>query len=231
MDPETVRFYAANAADMAGRYGAVPSAAARRFDAAFAPGSRVLDVGCAAGRDVRALIEEGYQAAGVDATPELLAEAQRRHPHLPVEWIQDALPRLTRIADAAFDGVLCWAVLMHLPPDELPEAARTFRRVLRPGGRLLISTPLVGPEVDPDTHRSADRRLFSPVTPEEYQRLLEGVGFCHLERWDEHDSLDRPNRRWATQLFEAKALDRSDRLCVLAGGTTNSVPMVGDRPR
>ena len=42
------------------------SAMSRRFEAAFAPGSRVLDVGCGKGRDVVALLDMSFDAYGVE---------------------------------------------------------------------------------------------------------------------------------------------------------------------
>lgn len=99
------------------------------------------------------------------------------------------------------DGVLCWAVLMHIPVERLFDTTFNLRRVIRPKGKLLISTPLDGPSVDPVTHRDQDGRLFNQVVPERFQFLLEKVGFRRLNRWDSMDSLGRPGRTWATQAF------------------------------
>jgi len=80
-----------------------------------------------------------------------------------------------------------------------------LRRVLRPGGHLLISTPRTGPVVDEATHRDADGRPFNGATPENCRFLLAKVGFRLLNRWDSEDSLGRPGRTWATQLFVLEA--------------------------
>jgi hypothetical protein len=90
---------------------------------------------------------------------------------------------------------------MHLPEEFLFDTVFNLRRILKPGGRLLISTPLDGPTTDPDTHRDSDGRLFNGVTPENFHFLLEKVGFHRINRWDEADTLGRKDRRWATQLF------------------------------
>ena len=76
-----------------------------------------------------------------------------------------------------------------------------LRRILRTGGRLLISTPIAGPPLDPATGRDADGRLFNGVPPEQYRFLLERVGFRRLNRWDSSDSLGRSERSWASQAF------------------------------
>jgi SAM-dependent methyltransferase len=131
----------------------------------------------------------------------MLREAKANYPALTTRLTCDTLPNLSSVADASYDGILCWAVLMHLPEEFLFDTVFNLRRILKPGGRLLISTPLDGPTTDPDTHRDSDGRLFNGVTPENFHFLLEKVGFHRINRWDEDDTLGRNNRRWATQLF------------------------------
>jgi 2-polyprenyl-3-methyl-5-hydroxy-6-metoxy-1,4-benzoquinol methylase len=220
MDAATAQFYRIHAAEVAGRYVAAGSAAARLFPVSFPPGSRVLDVGCGSGRDVNALIEAGYEATGVDGSESMLREAASRYPSLGGRMTVDSLPLLASIPDGVYDGILCWAVLMHVPEEHLFDTVFNLRRLLKPGGRLLISTPLQGPTVDRITLRDADGRLFNGVTPENLRFLFEKIGFRLLNRWDEEDSLGRPERRWATQLFalEGSGSRSLDRIEAIDGG-------------
>ena len=207
MDPTTIQYYASRATFVADQYAETESAAAKYFALAFPPGSRVLDIGCGSGRDLHALLAAGYDAQGVDASDEMLREAAGRYPDLQGRLQKDALPALETVQDASadrktgLDGLVCWAVLMHLPEEQLFDVVFNLRRVLKPGGRLLISTPRTGPAVDEATRRDTGGRLFNGVTPENYHFLLAKVGFRLLNRWDSDDSLGRPGRTWTTQLF------------------------------
>jgi predicted SAM-dependent methyltransferase len=105
------------------------------------------------------------------------------------------------VPDQSCDAILCSAVLMHLPEELLFDSAFNIRRILKQGGRLLISTPLSGPVVNVSTRRDEKGRLFNGVTPEHFQFLFEKIGFRQVNRWDSDDHLGRSNRRWATRLF------------------------------
>jgi SAM-dependent methyltransferase len=82
------------------------------------------------------LIERGCRARGVELRQDLIDEARRWYPGLPVERVTGtALP----FPDASFDLVISLDVLEHIPDTDahLSEVAR----VLRPGGSYLIQTP------------------------------------------------------------------------------------------
>ena len=70
---------------------------------------------------------------------------------------------------------------MGLPEEFLFDTVFNLRRVLKPGGRLLISTPLDGPTTDPDTQRDSDGRLFNGVTPENrlFNTVAESIEAAH----------------------------------------------------
>jgi ubiquinone/menaquinone biosynthesis C-methylase UbiE len=105
-------------------------------------GEIVLDVGCGTGT---LLIEAAKRVGpsgsihGVDRSPEMLAHARRKAAARGVsaefqEGSSDHLP----FPDASFDAVFCTLMLHHLPaPMQLATVAE-MRRVLRPGGRIII---------------------------------------------------------------------------------------------
>jgi len=114
--------------------------------------------------------------------------------------LPDALPDLAGLG-SPFDGVLCSAVLQHLPRAQLFDAVYEIRKLLRPGGRALVSVPTRRPDIGPDS-RDPYGRLFEMVPAGELALLFERVGFRIVERWEDHDSLARADTSWATFLFE-----------------------------
>ncbi|MEV1331910.1 class I SAM-dependent methyltransferase [Micromonospora costi] len=100
-----------------------------------AGGGPVADVGCGPGHVTAALCELGVDAFGIDLSPAMVDLARRDHPGLRFEV--GSMTDL-RLPDAAVAGLLAWWSLIHVPDDEVPGVLDAFRRVLRPGGPLLL---------------------------------------------------------------------------------------------
>ena len=112
-------------------------------------GRRVLDAGCGHGPLMEALAARGATVAGFDASPAMVDLARQRlgpGPDLRVADLARPLP----YPDAAFDDVVCSLVLHYLEDWSGPLAE--LRRVLRPGGRVLlcVNHPMIRPIVAPD---------------------------------------------------------------------------------
>ncbi len=97
--------------------------------------SRVLDLGCAFGFGTRQLLPH-YRAYGHDLSAEYIARA-RRTMRGPVftHGAADDVP----YPDQSFDGMLLLDVLEHVPNEQ--SVVREVHRLLRPGGRLIVSVP------------------------------------------------------------------------------------------
>lgn len=103
-----------------------------------AAGAHVLEVGVTPGHFTELLVGAGYQVTGVDLDP---ARRQALWQRLGVEVRRANLEREPLPFEAAtFDWVVFSEVIEHLLYSPLP-VLREFRRVLRPGGRMLITTP------------------------------------------------------------------------------------------
>lgn len=204
MDTPTAHYYALHARDVAQRYESAQSTIFRYVAASFVPRSRILDIGAGSGRDLSTLVAAGFEAFGVEPVPELLAEAVARHPGLASRVVQAALPAIGQPFGGEFDGILCSAVLMHIPEADLFDTVFALRGLLRPHGRLLVSLPLTRSDVLAG-ERDAHGRLFKTYRPEYLQLLFERVGFQLIGRWENDDGLGRPGTRWYTLLFELRA--------------------------
>jgi 2-polyprenyl-3-methyl-5-hydroxy-6-metoxy-1,4-benzoquinol methylase len=103
----------------------------RHFDR---PG-RVLDVGCAAGFFLRVMRDAGWEVTGLEPSEAIRAQAQES---LGKESVHGALLGEVELAPGSFDLVTMWDVVEHIP--DAVAALREVRRLLAPGGKLLIET-------------------------------------------------------------------------------------------
>lgn len=145
------------------------------------PGAHVLDLGCGGGHVAFAAAGAGASVTAYDLSAEMLAAvaaevARRGLPGIATrQGAAEALP----FADAAFDAVLTRYSAHHWR--DVPAALREARRVLRPGG-LMVVCDVVSPE-DPllDTHLQAVELLRDPshvrdYRPSEWRGMLAAAG-------------------------------------------------------
>jgi SAM-dependent methyltransferase len=191
----TTAFYDAWAADGPE---AERSAISRHFEAAFAPGARVLDVGCGKGRDVVALLDMGFDAHGVEPNDAMRARALARDPRLAGRIVAGTLPALGQPFGGGFDAVVCCAVLMHVAPADLPATLAALVSVLGADGRLLMALPEMRADLLVDGH-DPDGRQFANHSPERVELLLADRGLALLRREELVSS--STDTRWRVLLF------------------------------
>jgi len=103
-------------------------------------GDRALDAGCGAGYFTAALADAGAVAVGVDVAEAALARARARYPELDFRLVP--IDGLLPFDVGAFDLVWASEVIEHVA--DTARWLSEVRRVLAPGGRLLITTPSHG---------------------------------------------------------------------------------------
>ena len=101
------------------------------------PGDRTLDAGTGSGNLAVALVGHGANVTGIDFCEPAFVLARRKAPTATFQF--GDLTRPLQFADATFDLVACSAVLHVLNRDEQRFAVGELTRVLRPGGRLVIT--------------------------------------------------------------------------------------------
>ncbi len=104
------------------------------------PGDLVLDLGCGDGAFTAILVEAGGQVIGADVAQAALDRAASHHPGLDFRRV--AIDEPLPFEDSQFDLVWASEVIEHVA-DTAPWLSEV-RRVLAPGGRLLLTTPSHG---------------------------------------------------------------------------------------
>ncbi len=171
-------------------------------------GQRVLDLGTGTGLLARAFAQAGCDVTGLDLSAELLAEgrAADQAAQVSIDYIQ-AQAEASGLPDAGFDVVsaaTCWHWF------DRPKAAAEARRLLRPGGRLVIaaldwhsrpgnvvqiSTQAIrrfSPEI---TSKSAPR-LWNTFRYPEWTRDLSAAGFDDWEAFAFTTPLPYSHEAW-----------------------------------
>ena len=99
--------------------------------------ARVLDAGCGHGEPALRRVGDGTAVVGLDLSREQLRLATRAVPGARlVQGDMTALP----FREEAFDAVVAYRSVIHVPISERPAVFEGFARVLAPGGVLVFST-------------------------------------------------------------------------------------------
>jgi SAM-dependent methyltransferase len=120
----------------------VVSWAFRDLDRYATPKTKVLDLGCGAGRHAIFFASEGFDAFACDISAvglrELDTSAQKKGLVIPTH--QTPAHNLSNYENGAFDAVLCFAVMYYMALDQAEQMIREVFRILRQGGKLCCVT-------------------------------------------------------------------------------------------
>ena len=140
-------------------------------------GARILDAGCGVGSHAIELARRGYVVSGVDLSPQLIAEAQRRvsEAALPVSFSVGDILDLS--AASPYDAILCRGVLNDL----LDESSRrgvfsSFAGALHPQGMLMLDVREWG--------ATLERKTREPVFEKVAETPLGSLTFRSVTRLD-----------------------------------------------
>jgi len=193
--------YAAEAEALVGQYEGIRFADIHKQVLHLIPAApcRVLDIGSGTGRDAAAFAAMGHAVVAVEPIAELRERAAALHPSPRIEWLDDGLPELSRLAARGedFDVVMLTAVWMHLDEDQRRRAMPRVAALVRRGGVAILSLRH-GP-VPPG------RRMFE-VSAEETAALAAAEGLAVALRLDDRaDDLGRPGVSWTRLAFSKAA--------------------------
>lgn len=156
----------------------------------------ICDMGCGPGQVARYLADQGAQACGVDLSTAMIEQARSLHPGIAFE--QGDMQALDGVADDSYGGIAAFYSLVHFPSPALAQALRELKRVLRPGGTLLLAFH-IGREV---VHRdellgkevSLDFIFFETVEMKDALRLA-GFELQEVVERDPYKEVEYQSRR------------------------------------
>lgn len=103
----------------------------------------ICDMGCGPGQIARYLHRQGVGTLGVDLSPRMIDEAQRLNPE--IHFHQGDMLSLPD-EDNSWGGIAAFYCVIHIPREQVVDALREMKRVLKPGG-VLLATFHVGDEI------------------------------------------------------------------------------------
>lgn len=167
-----------------------------------AKGGKILDVGCAGGRDSKKLTEAGFEVTGIDLVEVFLEIARISVP--AANFIKMNLLNLG-FPDDYFDGIWANAVLLHLRKQDVPIALNNFYRVLKCGGKLYIGVKRGrGEKYVEERLSGGEKRFFSYFYKNEFEDFLRNAGFRLISSTMSSDSLGRNSLKWIELLAEKR---------------------------
>ncbi len=133
---------------------------------------KIIDIGCSTGTGAGVIFDmRNNDYVGVDISPDYISVASARYP-LGKFYVMDA--RKLDFESAAFDLAVFNGVLHHMDDELILDCMREVKRVLKPGGKLLVAEPVfTGGKVLSNFLLSLDRGQFIRSAPE-YRQLLMG---------------------------------------------------------
>lgn len=153
-------------------------------------GDRTLDIGCGPGYFARMLAEAvgpAGSAVGIDAAPEMVEYASRKARRLSNCRFEVGTAESLAFPDTSFDVVVSSLMMHHLPDEVRLQAVGEMKRVLRPGGTLLLADFMIPTRggwriVAALTGHTAARSMVRRVSP--LEPLVKDAGFNQVRSDD-----------------------------------------------
>jgi len=148
----------------------------------------VIEAGCGPSRYLYALMMEGYECVGIDNSLTLLLTVKKYRKDLPLAAMD---VRKTAFSDNAVGGYISLGVMEHFF-EGMEQPLLEARRILRPGGIILVSVPYF----NPFRRRLADKGRYRKILSEKtiwkrfYQFAFTQEEFCRIVSNCDYEILD-----------------------------------------
>ena len=139
---------------------------------------RVIDLGCGRGEWLELMVEEGFEAHGVDLDESMLAISNAAGLSVVKS---DIIEYLQKIQDNSVEIVSGFHIIEHISSDSLQILIKEAFRVLKPGGLLILETPNPENLMVSTTEFYLDPTHNKPIPPKLLYFLAEYNGFARIK--------------------------------------------------
>lgn len=139
------------------------------------PAGKIIDIGCGPGRDYALFHEAGYEYVDIDASPAILAEANKRNPHGTFQVMN---MQSLNFPAQSFDGFWAIASLLHIPKKDAVNVLKEITRIIKKEGIGLITVKEgAGEKIVDSGFFEGDQRFFAFYQDHEFKNILGNAGF------------------------------------------------------
>ena len=111
------------------------------FASRFAPGKRILDMACGEGYGSAFLSRHAETVVGIDSDGATIEHARNKYASIPNLHFEAGRCEENALADHSFDMVVAFELLEHLDASDQARFLENVRRLLKPDGLFLVSSP------------------------------------------------------------------------------------------
>ena len=155
----------------------------------------ILDFGCGAGRDTKALLNAGYKVDAIDGSEEMCRNASTYTGINVQQMLFDELNDINK-----YDGIWACASILHVPSKELPSILRKMRDALKEEGVMYISFKYG------DFEGIRNNRYFTYLKEDSFNAILKDINHLKIiKEWITSDvRKDREEEKWLNLILQKK---------------------------
>jgi hypothetical protein len=196
-----VAAYDKNVAHIAERHVAAGEPWAKFISENFCAGDSVIEFGAGIGDVAAQLLAIGCSVVACEPSAAMRTEAMTRHPELSGALSDEFLPPRNGAHVGPFDKAVCLAVLMHIPEEQLFDAAFSIRSRLRLGGKLLLGVSEPRPGLN-ENGEDQFGRYFNACPSGQYRELFERIGFTVTAETRSETRIGEIDIQWCIWVME-----------------------------